>query len=121
MTLVSYMLPSFMVEVREFLDREGNSPYAIWFDSLNAPAAAKVTMAVTRLGQGNFSKIKGVGSGVFEYRISFGPVYRIYLGKDGDCLVILLGGGTKKRQDSDISMAIARFQDYKKRKKEGDR
>ena len=87
-----------MVDVREYLDRKGNSPYAIWFDGLNAEAAVKVTMAVTRLGQGNFSKVKGVGSGVFEYRIDFGPGYRIYLGKDGDCLVILLGGGTKKRQ-----------------------
>jgi putative addiction module killer protein len=110
-----------MVDVREYLDRKGNSPYAIWFDGLNAEAAVKVTMAVTRLGQGNFSKVKGVGSGVFEYRIDFGPGYRIYLGKDGDCLVILLGGGTKKRQQTDISLAIARWQDYKQRKKEGDR
>ena len=78
-------------------------------------------MAVIRLGQGNFSNVKGVGSGVFEYRIDFGPGYRIYLGKDGDRLVILLGGGTKKRQNTDIAMAIARWQDYKQRKKEGDR
>jgi putative addiction module killer protein len=110
-----------MVDVREYLDREGNSPYAIWFDGLTAEAAVKVTMAVTRLGQGNFSNVKGVGSGVFEYRIDFGPGYRIYLGKDGDRLVILLGGGTKKRQNTDIAVAIARWQDYKQRKKEGDR
>ncbi len=106
-----------MVDVLEYLDRDGKSPYAIWFESLNAEAAAKVTMAVTRLGQGNFSRVKGVGSGVFEYRIDFGPGYRIYLGKDGDRLVILLGGGSKKRQGTDISLAIARWQDYKKRKK----
>jgi putative addiction module killer protein len=56
-----------------------------------------------------------------EYKIDFGPGYRIYIGKDGDCLVILLGGGTKKRQNRDISEAIAKWQDYKKRKKEGDR
>jgi putative addiction module killer protein len=55
-------------------------------------------MAVTRLGQGNFSNVKGVGSGVSEYKIDFGPGYRIYTGKYGDHLVILLGGGTKKRQ-----------------------
>ena len=110
-----------MFDVREYLDREGNSPFADWFDDLHPPAAAKVTMAVTRLGQGNFSNVKGVGSGVWEYKIDFGPGYRIYLGKDGDCLVILLGGGTKKRQNTDISEAIARWQDYKQRKKEGDR
>ncbi|MGA3166374.1 MAG: type II toxin-antitoxin system RelE/ParE family toxin [Terriglobia bacterium] len=115
------MLPLSMVDVREYLDHEGNSPFAVWFDDLNAQAAAKVTMAVTRLGQGNFSNVKGVGSGVWEYKIDFGPGYRIYIGKDGDCLVILLGGGTKKRQNTDISEAIARWQDYKKRKKEGDR
>ena len=78
-------------------------------------------MAVTRLGQGNFSNVKGVGSGIFEYRIDFGPGYRIYIGKDGDCLVVLLGGGTKKRQEVDIAMAIARWRDYRKRKREGDR
>ena len=110
-----------MIDVREYLDHEGNSPFAVWFDNLNAQAAAKVTMAVTRLGQGNFSNLKGVGSGVLEYKIDFGPGYRIYIGKDGDCLVILLGGGTKKRQNTDISGAIARWQDYKKRMREGDR
>ncbi len=98
-----------MIDVREYLDREGNSPLAVWFDGLNAQAAAKVTIAVTRLGQGNFSNVKGVGSGVLEYKIDFGPGYRIYIGKDGDCLVILLGGGTKKRQYTDISQAIARW------------
>jgi putative addiction module killer protein len=52
-----------------------------------------------------------VGSGVFEYKIDFGPGYRIYIGKDGDFLLILLGGGTKKRQTTDISAAVARWQD----------
>jgi putative addiction module killer protein len=106
-----------MVVVREYLDTAGRSPYAEWFEGLNAHAAAKVTIAVTRIGQGNFSNVKGVGSGVYEYTIDFGPGYRIYLGKDGDRLVILLGGGTKKRQQRDITTAIALWQDYKQRKK----
>ncbi len=79
-----------MIEVREYLDTEGNSPYAKWFDRLNVAAAAKVTTAVHRMEQGNFSNVKGVGAGVYEYRIDFGPGYRIYFGKDGDRLVILL-------------------------------
>lgn len=74
-----------------------------WFDRLNAHAAAKVATALTRLAAGNFSNVKGVGSGVFEYRIDFGPGYRVYFGKDDERLVILLGGGTKKRQQQDIS------------------
>ena len=76
-----------------------------------------MAVAVTRMAQGNLSNVKGVGSGVFEYRLDFGPGYRIYLGKDGERLVILLGGGTKKRQQADINVAIERWQDYKKRKK----
>ena len=106
-----------MIDVREYLDAAGRSPFAAWFDGLNAPAAAKATIAVTRIGQGNFSSVKGVGAGVFECRIDFGPGYRIYFGKDGDRWVILLGGGTKKRQHRDISNAIALWQDYKQRKK----
>lgn len=66
--------------------------------------------------QGNFSNAKGVGSGLYEYRIDFGPGYRIYFGKDGERLVILLGGGTKRRQQEDIATALARWQDYKQRK-----
>ena len=96
-----------MVEVLEYLDASGRSPYAEWFDCLNAPAAAKVATAVTRLAQGNLSNLKGAGGGVFECKIDFGPGYRVYLGKDGDRLVILLGGGTKKRQQQDISRALS--------------
>jgi len=64
-----------------------------------------VATAVHRMQQGYFSNVKGVGAGVYEYRIDFGPGYRIYFGKDGDRLVILLAGGTKKRQDADIAAA----------------
>ena len=108
-----------MVEVREYLDRLGRSPYAAWFDRLNREAAAKVAAALARMQQGNFSNAKSVGSGVYEYRIDFGPGYRIYFGKDGERLVILIGGGTKKRQQEDIHTALARWQDYKHRKEAG--
>ena len=105
-----------MIDVREYLDRDGRSPYAIWFDRLNPRAAAKVTTGITRLAQGNFSNVKGLGQGVFEYKIDFGPGYRVYFGKDGDHLVILLAGGAKKRQQQDIQAALLRWLDYKKRK-----
>jgi putative addiction module killer protein len=67
--------------------------------------------------QGNLSNVKSVGEGVLEYRIDFGPGYRVYFGRDGETLVILLTGGTKKRQQRDIEMAIAYWQDYKRRKR----
>ena len=102
--------------VLEYLDRAGSSPFAAWFRGLDAAAAAKVTTALRRLELGNFSNVKGVGAGVFEYRIDFGPGYRVYFGKDGDAVVILLGGGTKKRQHNDIADAHERWTDYKKRK-----
>lgn len=105
-----------MIKVREDNDRAGRSPYASWFERLNAQAAAKVAVALTRLTLGNFSNVKGAGSGLLECRIDFGPGYRVYLGKDGDSLVILLGGGNKKRQQQDIQAALSRWQDYKQRK-----
>ena len=71
---------------------------------------------MTRISLGNFSNVEGVGSGVFEYKVDFGPGYRIYFGKDGKTLVILSGGGTKKRQQRDINAALANWQDYKRRK-----
>jgi putative addiction module killer protein len=105
-----------MVTVLEYLDREGSSPFAAWFGGLDATAAAKVTTSVRRIELGNLSNVKGVGSGVFEYRIDFGPGYRVYFGRDGDTVVILLAGGTKKRQARDVATAHARWVDYKARK-----
>ena len=114
--MVPHMLPLCMVVVREYLDRGGRSPFAAWSDRLSREAAAKVAAALARIQQGNLSSAKGVGAGVYEYRIDFGPGYRIYFGKDGDRLVILLGGGTKKRQQEDVATALVRLQDYKQRK-----
>jgi len=92
-------------------------PFADWFRDLDAVTAAKVTVAITRIGMGNLSNAQGVGAGVFEYRIDFGPGYRVYFGKDGETLVILLGGGTKQRQQRDINVAQSRWIDYKAREK----
>lgn len=117
--MVSYVLPFVMVEVREYLDLGGRSPFAAWSDRLNREAAAKVAAALARIQQGNFSNAKGVGAGVYEYRIDFGPGYRIYFGKEGDLLVILVGGGTKNRQQEDIRTALYRWEDYKQRKRTG--
>jgi putative addiction module killer protein len=111
------MLPLKAVGVLEYLEPDGRSPYADWFDGLNPAVAAKVTIALARLAQGNFSNVKGVGSSVYEYRVDFGPGYRVYFGKDGEHLILLLGGGTKKRQQKDIG-ALSRWQDYKRRKKQ---
>lgn len=104
-----------VIEVRHYTDVNGRRPFAEWLENLDDTAAARVTIALFRLRTGNFSSVKGVGSGVFEYRIHFGPGYRIYFAKDGETIVILLGGGIKKRQDYDIRQAIDRWADYRKR------
>lgn len=115
--MVTYVLPFVVLTVLEYLEASGRSPFRSWFESLNAEAAAKATTALTRMHQGNFSNTKGVGGGVYECRIDFGPGYRIYFSKDGAAIVILLGGGTKKRQQRDITAAMNCWQDYKQRKK----
>lgn len=104
------------IEIQEFLDSAGCSPFARWFDGLNAVAAARVTVALTRLSQGNFSNVEGVGAGVYELKMDFGPGYRVYFGKDGERLVILLGGSAKKRQSAAIGAAQAAWAEYKRLK-----
>lgn len=107
-----------MIDIREYLDDNGNSPFAEWFDGLDTRAALKVNTYVARMGQGNFSRAEGVGEGIYECKIDWGAGYRVYFGKDGEKLIILLGGGTKKRQSKDIEQAKAYWQAYKQRKKE---
>jgi putative addiction module killer protein len=115
--LVTFMLPSFMLELRYYLTETGDSPFARWFGLLDPVARARVATALARIEQGNFSNIKPVGQGVLEYRIDFGPGYRVYLGRDGDILVILLKGGTKKRQQRDIRTAVDLWRTYKQSKR----
>jgi putative addiction module killer protein len=109
------MIPSRVVTLREYVDQQGQSRFGRWFATLDAPAAARVTVALARIEQGNFSNVKGAGV-IDECRIDFGPGYRVYFGKDGETLVILLAGGTKKRQQADIAAAQERWKDYRRRK-----
>ena len=107
-----------MVQVTEYVDAQGRRPFAGWFDGLHSQAAIKVTAALDRMGRGILSNAKGVGAGVLEYRIDSGPGYRIYFGRDGDTLIVLLGGGTKRRQQGDIENAMRLWRDYRRRRQE---
>jgi putative addiction module killer protein len=104
------------MKVVEYLDPHGTSPFGRWFATVESRAASKVVVAIARMGQGNLSNAKSVGSGVLEYRIDYGPGYRVYFGRDGDQLVVLLIGGTKQRQQRDISAAKSYWQTYRARK-----
>ncbi len=101
--------------VVEYVREDGSNPYREWFDGLHAQAAAKVAAATVRLEMGNTSSVKWIG-GIGEYRIDWGPGYRVYLAQDGDTLIVLLGGGTKKRQQSDVATAKAMWTEYRLRK-----
>jgi len=105
-----------MIQVEEFITDEDVSPFRRWFDSLDEQAAAWVTISIDRLGEGNISNAKALSEGVPELRINRGPGYRVYFGWDGKLLVILLSGGTKRRQESDIQTALRHWRSYKARK-----
>ncbi|REJ46416.1 MAG: type II toxin-antitoxin system RelE/ParE family toxin [Microcystis wesenbergii TW10] len=106
-----------IIKVQEYLKEDGSSPYQEWFNSLDVQAAAKVTVAKSRLELGNTSNVKWF-DGIGEYKIDWDPGYRIYLAQDGKQLIVLFGGGTKKNQQSDINRAKELYQEYKRRKKE---
>jgi putative addiction module killer protein len=108
-----------MIRIEEFVTDEDVSPFRRWFDGLDDHAAAWVTIAIDRLGEGSTSNAKALGEGVSELRINRGPGYRIYFGWDGKLLVILLGGGTKRRQQNDIQTALRHWRSYKARKAVG--
>lgn len=104
-----------MAKLREYLEDDDSSPYARWFDSLEPVAAAKVTVAKTKLELGHYGNLEPVGEGVFEYKIDHGPGYRIYLAHDGTKYILFLGGGDKRLQSSDIKTAKERWAKYKLR------
>jgi putative addiction module killer protein len=107
-----------VIEIRQYIDRSGRNPFDRWLEKLDDGTQARVAVSLDRLERGNVSAAKSIGSGVQELRLDFGPGYRIYFGWDGEQLVILLGGGTKRRQQADIARAHALWQEYKERKRE---
>lgn len=98
--------------IREYVDEEGVSPFGRWFGKLDPVAAARIATALYRLENGNTSNVKALGGGISEYKIHFGPGYRIYFGMDSQTLVVLLAGGTKKRQNRDVETARIHWRRY---------
>jgi putative addiction module killer protein len=102
------------IRVQEYIREDGSNPYKSWFDGLDPQAAAKVAVATLRLEMGNTSNVKWF-EGIGEVKFDWGPGYRIYLAKDGETLIILFGGGTKRRQEVDIERAKELHTEYKAR------
>ena len=98
--------------VREYLTADGKNPFRQWLDRLDVKTRARIQARVLRFSTGNLGDHKGVGLGVWEARVMFGPGYRIYFGRDGRALIVLLVGGDKASQAHDISTAQAHWRDY---------
>jgi putative addiction module killer protein len=109
------------IEIREYIDAGGHNRYREWMSKLDPSIRARIDKSVLRMGCGNLSGVKPEGEGVSALRVDFGPGYRVYFGQDGDRLLILLAGGTKRRQENDIQLARSLWSDYKKRKRENKR
>lgn len=99
-------------EIREYWEND-RSPYGDWFEGLDAVTALRVQRYLRRLEAGNFGAVKALQGGVFEVRMDFGPGYRVYYGREGRTIIILLGGGSKGRQEADIAAAVERWKRYK--------
>jgi len=113
------------IEIVEYLDGNNRSPFGVWFDHLPSAAAAKVVVAIDRISRGLLGDVKSVGGGVSERRIDLGPGYRIYFAsiKTGNVIqiVVLLGGGAKKRQNKDVQIAKERWKELKTRRRKGEK
>ena len=97
-----------------YKNHEGKEPFTIWLNELkNDAARRRILMRLRRLEQGNFGDSKHIKGRLYELRLFFGPGYRIYFGKDGNAIIVLLSGGDKRSQNNDIRTALKYWQDYK--------
>jgi len=104
-----------MIEIVLYFDDRGRSPFERWRADLDAVTRARISKALERLVEGNLSNVKGLSGGVSELKVDTGPGYRVYFGRQGSLVVVLLGGGTKKGQQADIAKALARWKQFKSR------
>ncbi len=106
-------------QIEHYRRPDGHVPFDDWFVALKDVEAKAIVLArLNRIRVGNFGHCEPVGEGVHEIKIDFGPGYRVYFGKVGVAVVLLLCGGSKRTQIRDIASAITYFAEYKKRKKE---
>ena len=108
-----------MLTVREYLTAAGRNPFREWIGTLDVTVRGRVQARVLRFELGNLGDHKSVGAGVWEARLAFGPGYRIYFGKDGDAIIVLLLGGAKASQGQDIRRAQEFWRDYLEAKRHG--
>ncbi|MBM7344169.1 type II toxin-antitoxin system RelE/ParE family toxin [Pantoea coffeiphila] len=109
-----------MYQSKYYQDENGKQPFNDWREKLKKKdlrAVSKIDNCIDRAEAGNFGDHKFERDGVWEMRINYGSGYRVYYSIEGNKIIILLIGGTKKSQDTDLDHAIRYLQDYKKRSK----
>ncbi len=105
-----------MIEIRHYVTRAGRDVFDDWLSQLaDARAQAKIASRINRLAAGNFGDCRPLRQGVSELRIAWGPGYRVYYAMLGRVCVLLLCGGDKRKQSSDIARALDYLKDYKER------
>jgi len=100
-------------DVRIYATRQGREPFTEWLQKLDRAVRTKVRTRLDRISLGNFGDHRALDDGVFELRIHFGAGYRIYFGREGNTIVILLYGGAKGSQSRDIERAKEYWRDYR--------
>lgn len=119
--MVTFMLPYAMsrtIEFIEYQDENGFSPFAKWFNELDAIAAVKVRVYMTRVELGNYSNVEAIGNGLSEIKIDYGPGYRVYFRQEKEMLLLLLGGSSKKGQQKAIDAAKRAWRLYDQNRKQ---
>ena len=105
--------------IREYLTPDGRSPFRDWLQTLDLLVRARVQARILRFEMGNLGDHKALDDGVWEARLAFGPGYRIYFGKDGRSIIVLLLGGDKASQSRDIRRSRRFWKDYLKGRRHG--
>ena len=106
-------------EVREYLSHRGDSPFSDWLSNLDPRTRGRIRARINRIRSGNFGNCKRLGSKIWELKLDFGPGYRVYFGRIGRLVVLLLCGGDKSTQTQDINVAEALWKDYERRNEDG--
>ena len=105
-----------MIEVFRYRSNDDKEPVTEWLHSIrDKQAQAKLRIRLKRLEAGIFGDCESVGEGVLELREHLGAGYRVYFGRHGHTIVILLCGGSKKSQAADIKSAKEYWNDWKRR------
>jgi putative addiction module killer protein len=104
-----------MIEIVRYLPASGRDVFGEWLANLDSRSRAKVITRLDRLALGNFGDCKSLRRGVSELRIDWGTGYRVYYGRVGTAIVLLLCGGDKRKQSTDIERAIEYLEEFRRR------